>query len=57
MADSSETALRNALDAVDRGRRWATIGVAALFVVTAVSVAALFGSAAAAARAASSDPG
>jgi|RhiMetdeSRZDD1v2_1073273.scaffolds.fasta_scaffold2361254_2 hypothetical protein len=57
MADSSDTALRNALDAVDRGRRWATIGVAALFIVTAISVSALFASAAAAARGASSDTG
>jgi|SRR5262245_25591069 len=57
MADSSESTLRNALDAVDRGRRWASIGIAALFLVTAISVAALFGSAAAAARNASSDTG
>jgi uroporphyrinogen-III synthase len=57
MADSSETTLRNALDAVDRGRRWATMGIAALFLVTAIAVAALFASAAAAARSASSDTG
>jgi len=58
MAEPSETALRNALDAVDRGRRWAAIGVAALFLVTAIAVAALFASAAAAAtRGAPSDTG
>jgi len=55
MADSSETLLRNSLDAVDRGRRWAVFGVVALFVATAISVASLF--AIAAARHASvSDP-
>jgi hypothetical protein len=37
MADSSETLLRNSLDAVDRGRRWATLGVVALFIATAVA--------------------
>ena len=34
MADDMGQILRNSLDAVDRGRRWATTGVAVLFVVT-----------------------
>ena len=37
MADSSETLLRNSLDAIDRGRRWATLGVVALFLATALA--------------------
>ena len=32
MSEDMEKDLRNALDTVDRGRRWATLGVAALFV-------------------------
>ena len=32
MPDDMERMLRNSLDAVDRGRRWAMLGVAALFV-------------------------
>ena len=32
MSEDMEKILRNALDTVDRGRRWATLGVAALFV-------------------------
>ena len=48
MAESSETLLRNSLDAVDRGRRWAVLGVVALFVGTAIGVASLFATAAAA---------
>jgi hypothetical protein len=42
MADNLETVLRNSLDAVDRGRRWAILGVIALFVATAIAVAGLF---------------
>ena len=42
MTDDVERALRNTLDAVDRGRRWATLGVAALFVVTLVLMLAAF---------------
>jgi hypothetical protein len=52
MSDSPEPVLY-ALKAVDRARMWAIIGVAVLFVITALSVAALFASAAAAARSAS----
>ena len=37
MTDSAENALRNSLDAVDRGRRWAMLGVAALFIATAIA--------------------
>ena len=47
MTDNAETVLRNSLDAVDRGRRWAVLGVIALFLATAISVAGLFGVAAA----------
>src|SRR5262245_52544727 len=50
MADTPESVLRNSLDAVDRGRRWAVTGVVALFLATAISVAALFGTAASASR-------
>jgi hypothetical protein len=50
MADDMEAILRNSLDAVDRGRRWAIAGVVALFVGTAIAAAALFGSVAAARR-------
>jgi hypothetical protein len=48
MAESSETLLRNSLDAVERGRRWAVLGVVALVVGTAIGVASLFATAAAA---------
>ena len=48
MSDSAETVLRNSLDAVDRGRRWAVLGVVALFVAMAIAVASLFATAAAA---------
>ena len=41
MSDSTEALLRNSLDAIDRGRRWAIVGLAALFVATAISLAAL----------------
>ena len=36
MSDDLERILRNSLDAVDRGKRWATLGVAALFVATLI---------------------
>jgi hypothetical protein len=42
MSEDMEKILRNSLDAVDRGRRWATLGVAALFVATAVLLLAAF---------------
>lgn len=41
MSDNMEAVLRNSLDAIDRGRRWATVGLAALFVAAAISLAAL----------------
>ena len=47
MADEQETALRNSLDAVDRGRRWAMLGVGALFAATVLALGALIGTAAA----------
>jgi hypothetical protein len=40
MSDGQEQILRNALDAVDRGRRLALIGVVALFIAMAVVLAA-----------------
>lgn len=46
MADNPDIILRNSLDAVDRGRRWAILGIVALFVATAISIAGLFGRAA-----------
>jgi hypothetical protein len=46
MSEQMETVLRNSLDAVERGRRWALFGVAALFVATAVVLANLFAAAA-----------
>jgi hypothetical protein len=55
MTDSAENALRNSLDAVDRGRRWAILGVVALFLSMAISVASIF-QMAAAARDSGSDP-
>lgn len=42
MSDDLERILRNSLDAVDRGRRWATLGVAALFFATLVMLIAAF---------------
>lgn len=41
MADEHDHVLRNALDAVDRGRRWATLGLAALFAATMLALAAV----------------
>jgi len=42
MADDMESMLRNALDAADRGRRLAMIGVGALFVATVLALFFLF---------------
>ena len=42
MAQDNESILRNALDAVDRGRRLAVIGVGALFVATVFTLYTLF---------------
>jgi hypothetical protein len=42
MADDLEKVLRNALDAVDRGRRWGTLGVAALFLASLLLLFAVF---------------
>jgi hypothetical protein len=47
MSEENETILRNALDAVDRGRRWGLIGIAALFFAVAIALASVFGGAAA----------
>jgi hypothetical protein len=48
MADEQQEAvLRNSLDAVDRGRRWAILGVGALFVATVLALGALIWTAAA----------
>jgi hypothetical protein len=41
MADEHDTALRNSLDAVDRGRRWAMLGVGALFVATVLALGSI----------------
>jgi zinc transporter ZupT len=41
MSDENEMILRNALDAVDRGRRWALVGVVALFTAMAIALAAM----------------
>jgi hypothetical protein len=41
MSDENDNILRNALDAVDRGRRWALVGLAALFVAMAIALAAM----------------
>jgi hypothetical protein len=41
MSDDNEKILRNALDAVDRGRRWALVGLAALFIAMAIALAAM----------------
>jgi hypothetical protein len=38
MTNDQETMLRNSLDAVDRGRRWVILGVAALFVATLLAL-------------------
>ena len=41
MADEHDHVLRNALDAVDRGRRWAMLGLGALFGATMLALAAV----------------
>jgi hypothetical protein len=45
MTDDMEAMLRNSLKAVDRGRRWAVLGVAALFVATVVALWAILATA------------
>jgi hypothetical protein len=47
MADEHDAVLRNSLDAVDRGRRWAMLGVGALFVATVLTLGSLIATAAA----------
>jgi hypothetical protein len=47
MTDKQETMLRNALDAVDRGRRWVLLGVGALFVATVLGIGTVIWTAAA----------
>jgi hypothetical protein len=46
MADEMEPMLRNALDAVHRGRKWGLLGMAALFFAITIMLALLFGGAA-----------
>jgi hypothetical protein len=41
MADEHDHVLRNALDAVDRGRRWAMLGLGALFGATILTLLAV----------------
>ena len=41
MADEHDHVLRNALDAVDRGRRWARLGLGALFGATILALVAV----------------
>jgi hypothetical protein len=55
MSDDMETVLRNSLDAVDRARRWATVGVLAFFVAMTIAVAALLAVAAHAGQSTSGD--
>jgi len=38
MSDDMERMLRNALDAVDHGRRWAMVGLGALFLATLLAL-------------------
>ena len=42
MADEHDSVLRNSLDAVDRGRRWAMLGIGALFIATFLALGAVF---------------
>jgi hypothetical protein len=42
MAQDDDKMIRNALDAVDRGRRLAMVGVVALFVATVITLYMLF---------------
>src|SRR5262245_32885426 len=46
MPENLDLELRTSLDAVDRGRRWAIMGVIALFLATVIAVGGLFGVAA-----------
>ena len=41
MADEHDHVLRNALDAVDRGRRWTMLGLGALFAATILALGAV----------------
>jgi len=41
MADENDHVLRNALDAVDRGRKWAMLGLCALFGATILTLLAV----------------
>ena len=41
MTDEHDHVLRNALDAVDRGRRWAMLGLGALFGATILALGAV----------------
>ena len=52
MADDMEPVLRNALDAVNTGRKWTMLGITALFFAITIALASLFSAAAGAARAA-----
>ena len=45
MADDMEALLRNSLNAVDRGRRWAVLGVVALFVAIVLALGAVLATA------------
>lgn len=45
MADDMEAMLRNSLNAVDRGRRWAVLGVAALFLAIVLALGAILATA------------
>jgi len=45
MSQESEAVLRNALDAVDRSRRRAILGIAALFVFVVVALGSVMGAA------------
>jgi hypothetical protein len=47
MTEDQENALRNALDAVDRGRRWAMLGMGALVVAAVLALGTLVATAAA----------
>ena len=41
MADNNDPTLRNALDAVNRSRRWAIVGITSLFFVIAIALGLL----------------
>src|SRR5262245_27849831 len=46
MTDEQERVLRMSLDAIDRGRRWAMLGIAALFFATILALGTLIWTAA-----------